>query len=75
MKRRGGKLSQGVGALKKGGWNPLTNYICTHAYIYIYIYIYVYIYIYIYVYIIIYNYLSLADQLALIILVNFVRHY
>ena len=24
--KRGGKLSQGVGALKWGGWNPLTNY-------------------------------------------------
>ena len=25
-KRGGGKLDQGVGALKGGGWNPLTNY-------------------------------------------------
>ena len=25
--KRGGKLGQGVGALKReGGWNPLTNY-------------------------------------------------
>ena len=26
LKRRGGNLGQGVGALKKGGWNPITNY-------------------------------------------------
>ena len=26
LKGGGGKLDQGVGALKKGGWNPLTNY-------------------------------------------------
>ena len=27
LKRRGDKLGQGVGALKRvGGWNPLTNY-------------------------------------------------
>ena len=25
LKRRGGKLGQGVGALKRAGWNPLTN--------------------------------------------------
>ena len=24
--KRGGKLSQGVGALKRGSWNPLMNY-------------------------------------------------
>ena len=24
--KREGKLVQGVGALKRGGWNPLTNY-------------------------------------------------
>ena len=23
---KGGKLGQGVGALKEGGWKPLTNY-------------------------------------------------
>ena len=24
--KSGGKLGQGVGVLKNGGWNPLTNY-------------------------------------------------
>ena len=24
--KKGGMLGQGVGALKKGGWNPLKNY-------------------------------------------------
>ena len=27
--KRGGKLGQGVGALKAGGWNPLTNCVYT----------------------------------------------
>ena len=28
--KKGGQLGQGVGALKvgRGGWNPLTNYVC-----------------------------------------------
>ena len=26
--KRWGKLGQGVGALKSGGWNPFTNYGC-----------------------------------------------
>ena len=25
--KKKGKLGQGVGALKEGGWNPLTNYL------------------------------------------------
>ena len=27
----GGKLGQGVGALKRLGWNPLTNYVYTQS--------------------------------------------
>ena len=41
------KGGQGVGVLKRGGWNPLTNY---DIYIYIsYIYIFIYSYIYVYI--------------------------
>ena len=27
--KKGGKMSQRVGSLKKGGWNPLKNYVTT----------------------------------------------
>ena len=31
--KKGGKLSQGVDALKRGDWNPFTNYDCLGSFL------------------------------------------
>ena len=32
ISKRRGKLGQGMGTLKRGGWNPLTNYMAVYLY-------------------------------------------
>ena len=78
--KRGVKLGQVVGALKKGGgWNPLMNYVIyiyiytyIHTiYLYIYLYIYISISIYLYIYLSIYIFIYLYIYLYIYIYINY----